>query len=392
MANLHAWNERFDRVHEDLLQIFGRRLRLVVAYQTHFGLGTGASGDAAGGGDDHAHALVLVESLAYADLVACAGRVADWLKAGVGTPLFLTQEEFERSLDAFPLEFSAIAAHHVLVAGADPFEEVRIEPGDVRRACETQAKSQSAAPARRVSGGPRRAGSRRAADCRLAAAVSHAAVEPGPPRRCSYAQPGGAGPARLGEGRRAGGAHRTAARNPAAGGRRSVRHAADLCRLPRRRRAARPLRRWVAPMRRARHGTRLLCVSAALLVLLAPAAAADAQDVPDLTQPVNDFAHVIDDAHAQSMDRMIRALQSATGDIVVVATLPTYEPFGSLEQYANKLFENRGRGIGEKGKDNGASDHGCRQGTSRVDRGRLRPGAVHHGRVRRRNDAPLHDP
>jgi len=142
MANPHAWNERFDRVHEELLQIFGQRLRSLVAYQTHFGIQTGAAADTApGANDDHAHAMVLVEALSYADLVACASRIGDWAKAGVGAPLLMTRQEFEQSLDAFPLEFSAIAAHHVLVAGPDPFADFHVEPGDVRRACETQAKS-----------------------------------------------------------------------------------------------------------------------------------------------------------------------------------------------------------------------------------------------------------
>ncbi len=141
MPNLHAWKAGFDRVHEDLLQIFGPRLRSLVAYQSHFGVETAGPGTGPGGEDEHAHAMVLVETLAYADLVACAGRTADWLRLGVGTPLFLTREEFERSLDAFPLEFSAIAAHHLLVAGSDPFAAVTIDRDDVRRACETQAKS-----------------------------------------------------------------------------------------------------------------------------------------------------------------------------------------------------------------------------------------------------------
>ena len=74
---------------------------------------------------------------------------------------------------------------------------------------------------------------------------------------------------------------------------------------------------------------------------------------PELTQPVNDFAHVIDAPSAAAMDRMIRALQAATGDVVVVATVPTIEPYGDIREYANKLFENHGRGIGQKGKNNG---------------------------------------
>ena len=53
------------------------------------------------------------------------------------------------------------------------------------------------------------------------------------------------------------------------------------------------------------------------------------------------------------MDRMIRTLQAATGDVVVVATVPTIEPYGDIRDYAVKLFENHGKGIGQKGKNNG---------------------------------------
>jgi uncharacterized protein len=76
-------------------------------------------------------------------------------------------------------------------------------------------------------------------------------------------------------------------------------------------------------------------------------------DLPTLTQPVNDFAHIVDSASAAEMDRMIRALKAASGDVVVVATVPTIEPYGDINDYAVKLFENHGRGIGDKGKDNG---------------------------------------
>src|SRR5207248_9663226 len=48
-----------------------------------------------------------------------------------------------------------------------------------------------------------------------------------------------------------------------------------------------------------------------------------------------------------------RELKAASGDVVVVATVKTIEPYGDIREYANKLFENQGRGIGEKGKDNG---------------------------------------
>ncbi len=90
-------------------------------------------------------------------------------------------------------------------------------------------------------------------------------------------------------------------------------------------------------------------------LLVAPSAATAAQDesLPLLTEPVNDFANVVDQPNQQALDRMIRALKSATGDVIVVATVPNYDGYGSIQEYAVKLFANHGRGIGEKGKDNG---------------------------------------
>lgn len=96
-----------------------------------------------------------------------------------------------------------------------------------------------------------------------------------------------------------------------------------------------------------------LLLVAALLLPAAVRATAPADQLPELTQPVNDFAHVVDPSSANAMDRMIRQLKAATGDVVVVATVPTVEPYADIREYANKLFENHGRGIGEKGKDNG---------------------------------------
>jgi uncharacterized protein len=93
----------------------------------------------------------------------------------------------------------------------------------------------------------------------------------------------------------------------------------------------------------------------AVVALLHPAAAlAQTQtDLPLLTQPVNDLAHVVDGDSAATMDRIIRALEAKTGDTVVVVTVPTIEPYADIREYAVKLFENHGRGIGHKGKDNG---------------------------------------
>ena len=102
--------------------------------------------------------------------------------------------------------------------------------------------------------------------------------------------------------------------------------------------------------RRGPHG-RLAALAAA--ACLAAVVSVAAENLPELAQPVNDFAGVIDAGSAAEMDRMIRALQRASGDVVVVATVETFAPYGDIREYAVKLFENRGRGIGETGKHNG---------------------------------------
>ena len=92
-------------------------------------------------------------------------------------------------------------------------------------------------------------------------------------------------------------------------------------------------------------------VLAALLCAGVYARAAD--PLPELVQPVNDFAKVVDADSASAMDRLIRTLQTATGDIVVVATVPTIEPYGDIKEYAVKLFANNGKGIVRRARTTG---------------------------------------
>lgn len=96
----------------------------------------------------------------------------------------------------------------------------------------------------------------------------------------------------------------------------------------------------------------LLGVGAWALVA-ASARAASAQPPPVLTDTVNDLAGVIDAGSRAELDKRIRSLQAATGDVIVVTTVRTFQPYGTIEEYAVKMFENGGRGIGQKGKDNG---------------------------------------
>jgi uncharacterized protein len=91
-----------------------------------------------------------------------------------------------------------------------------------------------------------------------------------------------------------------------------------------------------------------------LIASLVTSSTAFAQgDIPRLTAPVNDFANVIDASSEAQLEELIRRLQGATGDVIVVATVKTFQPFADLRSYAVEMFKNGGQGIGVKGKDNG---------------------------------------
>ena len=123
-----------DRIVTALRGIFGHRLRSVVAYGPHAENG---SGDLA----EPFSCIAVVTSLTMADLEASAARTQDWTRHHIATPLLLVEDEFRRSLDAFPLEYAEILRAHQVLFGSDPFAGVSIDLADLRRACETQIKS-----------------------------------------------------------------------------------------------------------------------------------------------------------------------------------------------------------------------------------------------------------
>ena len=123
----------------DLRGIFGARLQSLVQYGAH------AQTTPHNHGHGHhepvlTHTLAVVESLTTNDLSECAKRITGWHEGGLATPLILPAIELTRSLDVFPFELSAILADHLVVSGKDPFAGLRIEPADLRWACEVQAR------------------------------------------------------------------------------------------------------------------------------------------------------------------------------------------------------------------------------------------------------------
>jgi hypothetical protein len=126
------WRGAADYLVADLRTVFAERLRSVCVYGPH------AEGHA---GSAPVSCLALVSSLTSLDLDACGRAVHGWHRQGLATPLILPQQEFVRSVDAFPLEYAEMQRAHAHVYGTDPFTAVAIAPEDLRRACETQVKS-----------------------------------------------------------------------------------------------------------------------------------------------------------------------------------------------------------------------------------------------------------
>ena len=111
----------YERMAGDFQRVFGNRFVALVA----------SPGGAA---------AAFVASLSADDLQALGPLAEAWRRESAAVPLVMTPDEFRRSLDTFPLEYQSLLDHHVVIAGHPPFEGVRIQPDDLRRACEAQAR------------------------------------------------------------------------------------------------------------------------------------------------------------------------------------------------------------------------------------------------------------
>jgi hypothetical protein len=112
----------FDRLIADAKRVFGDRFVALVAYEPAAG-------------------LIFTTSVTPGDLEALAMLAETWHRDGLRTPLVMTEAEFLRSVDAFPLEYQAILDRHLLLAGRSPFAGITVAAADLRRACEVQARA-----------------------------------------------------------------------------------------------------------------------------------------------------------------------------------------------------------------------------------------------------------
>jgi hypothetical protein len=114
-------------------KLFGDALEAVILY-----------GSAAGGeylpGKSNINLLIILTRQDTELLKRYAVLHKRWQKEQIVVPLLLTQAELRSSLDLFPLEYLEIQEQHVLLAGRDPFPELRIDSKNLRLQCEREMR------------------------------------------------------------------------------------------------------------------------------------------------------------------------------------------------------------------------------------------------------------
>lgn len=88
-----------------------------------------------------------------------------------------------------------------------------------------------------------------------------------------------------------------------------------------------------------------------IMLFILPAVFIAAQEFPKPEGYVNDFANIINPAEQSKIEAIARTVEEKTGIEIAVATMPSMEPYGSIEQYSIALATEWG--IGKKGKDDG---------------------------------------
>lgn len=123
-AQRYAWG---------LEAIYDAELVSVVLY------GSAARGEYRPGASD-LNLLVLLREVTPEALRRGSDAAQAWVAEGNPPPLLMSLDEWRASADVFAIEMADIQDAHLVLAGADPFADVRIDPADLRLQCERELK------------------------------------------------------------------------------------------------------------------------------------------------------------------------------------------------------------------------------------------------------------
>src|SRR5436309_4658416 len=118
---------------EELRAALGEELICLVLH------GSAAGDDWVAGRSDLNTALV-VPRVTLAVLERLAPLVARWRERGFALPVVMDYEYLRCARDTFPMQLDDISRQHRLLAGADLFADLTLDPAAVRRECEREAR------------------------------------------------------------------------------------------------------------------------------------------------------------------------------------------------------------------------------------------------------------
>ncbi len=125
--------ERANAFSAELKEAFGDDLVSVVLY------GSAARGEYREGVSD-LNVLVLLRGTGAASLRRGSSLARRWVAERNPPPMILGEEEWHRSADVFPIEYSDIRDAHLVLAGTDPVQGIEVHTEDLRRQCEREIK------------------------------------------------------------------------------------------------------------------------------------------------------------------------------------------------------------------------------------------------------------
>ena len=125
--------EVFVPLTSDYLKIFGSELVSLIVY------GSAAAGSYVKGKSD-INLLVVLTEAGKERLDAAFDKVKYWKKRRIATPLVMTREFINNSLDSYPIEFLNMKNSHILVYGENVLENLAFQPADLRLQIERELK------------------------------------------------------------------------------------------------------------------------------------------------------------------------------------------------------------------------------------------------------------
>jgi len=99
-----------------------------------------AAGDDWVEGQSDLNVALVVPRVTFTVLEALEPVVARWRRKGLAPPAIMDREYLARARDIFPMEIDDIRRQHRLLAGSDVFADVTLDPGAIRRECETEVR------------------------------------------------------------------------------------------------------------------------------------------------------------------------------------------------------------------------------------------------------------